>query len=364
VRTLHIDFGHRWRGGQRQCALLCAHLARDGHETHLICRRGAPLARDLDGSPVQLHPLAPAGEADPVALLALARCLREVRPELIAAHEAHAWGLAALARVAARVRAPLVYHRRIDRPLRRAWPGNWKMAQTARFLCVSEAIGELLAAQGIARARIGVVHSGTPALDRVPGARERLRNELGFGADATLLLSVGGLIPHKGHALLIDAFARVASDLPRTALLIAGDGPLREALRRRAAARGVEARVRLLGERRDVGRLLDAADLLVHPSLSEGLGTTLLDAASLALPIVAARVGGIPEFVREGETGRLVEPGDAAALAEGIMRALREWDRTRAMAEAARALHERCFTDRAMAQRTLACYAQVLDEAR
>jgi glycosyltransferase involved in cell wall biosynthesis len=364
MRTLHIDFGRRWRGGQRQCALLCAHLAREGHETHLVCRRDAPLARSLDGSPVRMHGLAPAGEADPFALHALAHLLRELRPDLIAAHEAHAWGLAALARAAARVGAPLVYHRRIDRPLRRAWPGSWRIARTERFVCVSEAIGELLAAQGIERARIRVVHSGTPALERVPGARERVRGELGLGADAWLLVSVGGLIPHKGHALLIDAFARVASDLPRAALMIAGDGPLRETLRRRAAESGVEARVHWLGERRDVGTLLSAADLLVHPSLTEGLGTTLLDAASLGLPIVAARAGGIPEFVRDGETGRLVEPGNAAALAEGIARALRERDATRAMAEAARALQALSFTDRAMGGKTLACYAQVLDEAR
>jgi glycosyltransferase involved in cell wall biosynthesis len=362
VRTLHIDFGRGWRGGQRQCALLCGHLARMGHATHLVGRRDAPLLQAMQDSGASVHTLSPAGEADPFALHRLARLLRDVRPDLIAAHEAHAWGLAALARGAAGSRAALVYHRRIDRPLRGGWLAGWKLRRTARFLCVSEAIGEILAAQGIPRERIRVVHSGTPGYARVPGAREELRHELALTADTIILGSIGGLIPHKGHAVLLTAFAQIATEVRNAILVLVGEGPLRDSLRRQTESLGLTQRVHLLGERRDLDRLLSAMDLLVHPSLTEGLGTTLLDANSLAVPVVATRTGGIPEIVRDGATGGLVTPGDPRSLAEGILSALRESERTASMAAAARALHASAFTDRTMAEGTLACYAEILEE--
>ncbi|MBM3316553.1 MAG: glycosyltransferase [Candidatus Eisenbacteria bacterium] len=356
MRTLHFDLGRRWRGGQRQCALLCRRLAASGLETHLVCRRGEALAGALAGSGVDLHELRAAGGGDPLAIIAAVRVLRRARPELIAAHEARGWGLAAAARALAGSTVPLVYHRRIDRPLGRAPGSRWKAARTVRFVCVSEAIAGILAASGVPAERLRVVHSGTPGFARVAGARDEIVREFGFSPGAILLGSVGGLLPHKGHALLVDAFARVAATEPRAALLVVGDGPERRSLHRRAAALGLGERVALAGERADVGRLMSALDLFVHPSLTEGLGTAILDAFSLRLPVVAARAGGIPEMVRPGETGWLVEPGDPAALAAGIAAALRERERAATMAEAAERLFRDSFTDAAMAASTLEVY--------
>lgn len=136
--------------------------------------------------------------------------------------------------------------------------------------------------------------------------------------------SVGRLEPVKGHAYLLEAFATVASHFPQLLLVLVGDGPLRTALQGLAARLGIASRVRFLGWREDVPALLHAFDLFAFPSLNEGMGRGLVEAMAAGLPIVAFRAGGIPEVLGEGEAGLLVEAGNAAALAHGIARLLRD----------------------------------------
>ena len=160
------------------------------------------------------------------------------------------------------------------------------------------------------------------------GVRERplpartLRDELGLGSDAPLLVAMGNLYPVKGHRHLINALAAVASQHPHVHLAIAGRGECEAALRAQATALGVAARVHLLGFRADIETLLGGADLFVHPSLAEGLPLAILEAMFAARPIIASAVGEIPEAL--GGEGVLVEPGDDAALAAAIDRLLRD----------------------------------------
>jgi colanic acid/amylovoran biosynthesis glycosyltransferase len=139
------------------------------------------------------------------------------------------------------------------------------------------------------------------------------------------ILSVGRLIPMKGHVALILACARLAAAGAAFRCRIVGDGPLREVLLQRIAAHGLAGRVELLGPRTgdEVRELLHEADAFVAPSIPsdgrmEGIPVVLMEAMSSRLPVVASRMTGIPELVRDGENGFLVEPGDAAALAEAL----------------------------------------------
>ena len=143
--------------------------------------------------------------------------------------------------------------------------------------------------------------------------------------------------------------------------MVVGSGHRQERLREQATALSSAASVHFLGERRDTDRLLSAMDLFVLPSRTEGLGSTILDAFSLEVPVVATRAGGIPDLVEDGRTGRLVPVGDAESLAAAIRRAFEEPVVSREMAVRARATFLTQFTDRAMAARTLDCYRDVLD---
>jgi glycosyltransferase involved in cell wall biosynthesis len=152
-----------------------------------------------------------------------------------------------------------------------------------------------------------------------PEAGEGARSGLGWAADDRVALFAGNLIERKGVDVLVAAFGQLHSRGACDRLVIAGDGPLRDLLLVQASALGVEKAVGFLGavDAATLARLMAAADVFVLPSRAEPLGVVLLEAMACGTPVVASRVGGIPEIVGEG-CGQLVEPDDAAALAIGI----------------------------------------------
>ena len=127
------------------------------------------------------------------------------------------------------------------------------------------------------------------------------------------------------------------SQLPHTALLLIGEGELRKDLEIRAAEEGVTDRVHFLGDRNDVHELLQGLDLFVLSSVSEGYSLALLEAGAAALPIIATDVGGNSEIIRDGETGRLVPPGDPLVLAKAMLSLLGDPSQARALGKSARA---------------------------
>jgi len=186
-----------------------------------------------------------------------------------------------------------------------------------------------------------------------PGLRRQLAAELGFAEGTRLIGTVGRLNVVKDQANLIGALAHVDADV---ALVLVGDGPLRGELERRAQQAGVAARVRFLGDRSDVHRLLPGFDVFALPSRSEGYSIALLEAAASALPIVATDVGGNAEIVRHGVMGELVSPGDIAALAAALSRVLADDAIAEGMRIAARDWALREASVQSMAGRYMAFY--------
>ena len=201
---------------------------------------------------------------------------------------------------------------------------------------VSEAAADSAVALGVSRARVTVIPNGVDAARFADGApAERARLEL--GADGSPLVgSVGCLAARKDYGTLLEALARLAGRGTAFRAALVGDGVERAALEARAEALGLTPRVRFLGERADVERLLPGMDLFVLSSREEGIPNALLEAMAAARPCVATAVGGTPEVLRDGETGWLVPPGDPAALAEALAEALARPEEARRRGEAAR----------------------------
>ena len=189
---------------------------------------------------------------------------------------------------------------------------------------VSEAAADSAVALGVSRARVTVIPNGVDAARFADGApAERARLEL--GADGSPLVgSVGCLAARKDYGTLLEALARLAGRGTAFRAALVGDGVERAALEARAEALGLTPRVRFLGERADVERLLPGMDLFVLSSREEGIPNALLEAMAAARPCVATAVGGTPEVLRDGETGWLVPPGDPAALAAAVVRYFEE----------------------------------------
>ena len=182
------------------------------------------------------------------------------------------------------------------------------------------------------------------------------RSELARSAEGPVVLTVARLDGQKGVSHLLEAVAAV----PHASFAIAGDGPNRAALEARAAALGVNDRVRFLGHRHDVPALLAAADLFVLPSLYEGLPLAVLEAMAAGVPVIATAIGGTNEVVRDGETGTLVPPADSAALAAAIARVLANRDRASRLALAARSLVAREYSVASMVGSVSRLYEELL----
>lgn len=231
----------------------------------------------------------------------------------------------------------------------------------ARVATVSDAARTALLGAGLDRAdHVVTVHNGVAAAPAA-GAGAGIRAELGLDADALVVAQVAVLREGKGHAVAAEAVARLRADHPGLRLVVVGDGPARAQVERALAPLGEAAL--MLGHRDDVMAVLDAADVLVHPTEIDALPTAVMEAMAAGLPVVATNVGGVPELVADGETGVLVQaPATAPALAEALAPLLADAGLRRRLGEAGRARYERGFTAESWAHRTRALYETVLAE--
>lgn len=196
------------------------------------------------------------------------------------------------------------------------------VARQSALIAVSNDVKHFIAANvGLAPERIRTIHNGIDQQMHQPNEemRNRVRTELGLNPTTPVIGAVGNLYPVKGQIFLIRAMKDVLKVCSDARLLIAGRGELRDSLQAEAEALGVADNVRLLGYRDDVPALLQAFDLFVLPSLSEGLPFSALEAMATGKPVVATRVGGNPEVVLDGCTGYLVPPENSQALADRIL---------------------------------------------
>lgn len=317
-------------GGAEALVGSFAHAApAHGLELHVAFLKriaGNPFEEELRSSGVPLHFLDARNLRDRAAFGRLLALLARGGFDVLHAHLAYAsiWAAHAGARAGVPVVATLhvapeaappwsreaVRRRLLVRALRR---------RAAAVLAVSAAVREAWAGHGLPPASVEVVPNGVDVAGLAaprPKARARLRAELGVAGGAPLLLAVAALREGKGLETLIAALGSLAETATAPSCAVAGDGPLRGELERFSAERG--ASIHWLGLRRDVPDLLAAADLFVLPSERDALPTVLLEAMAAGLSVVATSVGGIPEIVDDGESGVLVAPGDAAALAAAL----------------------------------------------
>lgn len=193
-----------------------------------------------------------------------------------------------------------------------------------RVISVSEEAREYhLQISGAATSRVSTIYNGIDlsnflSLDREL-ERVEVRTELAIPSDANLLTTVAVLRPQKGIEYMIRALPAVLASNPNTYYLVVGDGPHRNLLVEEANKSNVGNRVIFIGMRKDVARLLSASDVFVLPTLTEALPTVLAEAMAAKLPIVASRVGGVPEMITDGQNGYLVEPEDVKSLAQACI---------------------------------------------
>jgi len=352
VRVVHL---HRIRGiggSERHLLTLLPALSSHGVEPVFLGLDDPgwavePFYRALEAESVRLP--CPR-DIDPVLLRRVRQELVRLRPDVVHTHLVHGdvYGTLGAGGV------PVVSTKHNDDPFRRGLFRHVERLLTRRakrVIAISAALRRYCIDEvGLPAGKIDVVHYGLDALPAPWGESA----EPAVPDDARILLCVSRLAEQKGVDVAVRALTRVREVEPRAVLVVLGEGPERP----RLAADGVF----LPGRVGDVASWYHRAELLVHPARWEGFGLALLEAMLAAKPVVATRVSAAPEIVVDGETGLLVPPDDAAAVADAVLGLLADPARAAAMGEAglARARHE--FSVEKMAERTAAVYASASAE--
>lgn len=192
---------------------------------------------------------------------------------------------------------------------------------------------------------------------------DAIRHSWGVSHEELALLLTGRLAPQKGHEYLIQAIPILAKHLKRPfRVILAGDGPLREAIEAQVQSLGIQEQVVMLGFRSDIGNLLAASNIVVIPSLWEGLSVALLEAMATGKPIVTTTIGSNLEVIRDRETALLVPPKDPQSLAQAIIELAENPNLAKRIAEKAQALFESNYTEETMLQNYKAVYFKLLKQ--
>jgi sugar transferase (PEP-CTERM/EpsH1 system associated) len=317
-----------------------------------------PAMRALVASDVPVIELRRSAGNDPTVVWAIYRALRRERPHVL---HTHSWGTLLEGIVAGRLAGvPLIVHGEhgtLQLQPRQVRAQRWAWRRADHLLSVSSRLAERMSTTvGVPLSDIRVIRNGVD-LTRFASIGEPAREHYGVGEpDAVVVAAVGRLVPVKDHASLIDAIAILQRRGRKVVAVIAGDGPLRAELEAQIARLGVAHAVRLLGHRSDVERVLASADVFVQCSVSEGMSNTILEAMASGLPVVATRVGGADEMVRDGITGALVPAGDATQLADALDRLVGSPELRQSFGRAARRRTEDEFSLHGMVQRYQAFY--------
>ena len=361
MRSLHIDTATSWRGGQNQVLLTVLGLLEAGERASIVGHPSGEL-RKRAAEGLEFIPLAPAHELDLKAGWKLSRVLNRVQPDVVHAHDPHAVSMAAVAlsMTSQSPAPPLVASRRVDFHLKKNSFSSWKYRQVSVFIAASEAIAQILRADGVSPSRIRTVHEGIDVERIAHIDAANVHAELYLPTNAPVVGNIGALVAHKGQRHFIDAAALVVREVPDARFVILGEGTLRHALEHQIKHLHLERHVFLAGFRPDVIAWLKGFDFFVMSSETEGLGTSILDAMACEKAVIGTSAGGIPEVVEDGVTGLVLPPQDPHALADAMVALLTDTQRRSAMAAAGLARVKARFTVERMVAATRAIYAEVV----
>ena len=354
--------GDFFTGAAIQLHDLAVALARRGHDVTVATPPSATWAERCRASGLR-HVALPMRRAfEPRAAFRLARVIRQRRIQVAHAHKGRARTLAVLAGFMGG-RTLLVLNRGVSFPVAGIRRIGYTSKRVHAIVAVCESIKRGLVAAGISGDKIDVVYSGTdldrfhPAVDGAP-----IRRELGLAAGDLLVTQIG-VRSWRGWTDVVTAMRDVVRREPRARLLFVGVPEPRVAeIAERAAGVGLSGRVLTLGHRTDVPSILCASDVVVDASYAgAGITGSIREALACERPVVATAVEGMPELVRDGETGRLVPPRDPPALADAIVATLADPTAAQAMARAGRKRVEAHFSIRAKVDALEALYQRLVD---
>jgi glycosyltransferase involved in cell wall biosynthesis len=352
-------------GGQELAVLLHAvGLRKRGHHVRLILEPGSSICRMAVERGLPVAPVAMGRLRYPTAIASFRRLMMQDRPALLHVNSSRDSWIGGLAARLVTPRVKVVRSRHISTPLNKSIITRLLYCRLMDFVIVtgSEMTRRaLIERDGLAPDRVAAFPIGIDVGQFKPGRPDRdLRLELGLDPGHRLVGLISYLRSYKGHEYFIEAAARVLPRAKDVIFLIVGEGPEEKRLRARVAALGLGNRVKLLGFREDLLNIFRSLDLFVIPSIEgDTIPQVLMQALAMGLPVVSTTVGSIPDVVRDGQTGFVVPPRNAEALAERILALLADAGLRAEMGRRGRALVEQEYSLDRMLDRLEEVYKKV-----
>jgi glycosyltransferase involved in cell wall biosynthesis len=364
MRIIHLDTALALRGGQHQLLMLARGLRARGHEQLIVCPEGSGLEAHAHNEGFRVLRLPSYDPAHAHGILQVRQGLLLEPADVLHAHDGRGQTISWLASLGRRARLSRVASRRVTFSPGQASITRLKYGRACDgVIAVSESIKRLLLDAGVPARKVQVIPDGVELPESLPpaGQRARVRASWGFGEREFVAGHLGAFTSEKGQDVAVEALMLLAAELPRARLVLAGDfsrrtNPFEARIKQRVSHAG--ERVRLLSYVENLAEFFSGLDLYLMPSRAEGLGSSVLMAMARGLPVVASRVGGLPEIVEEGKTGWLVTPESPRALAEAVASAARDPARLERLGAGARESAHR-FSSNLMVERTESFYADL-----
>lgn len=361
IKILHIDDAHEWRGGQQQAFYLIAEMHKRGYSTKMICQPGSAMAKKCHETTIPFQCIRMHNELDIFAAFKIARHCKRHGYSIIHAHSAHALSMGIFAKLFHR-QLKLVASRRVDFSVRKSAFSVWKYNNrfVDQIICISEKIKRILLDDGIPAEKLIKIYSGVE-LDKYQHLKpdNSFRSRWNIPENHFLVGTVAAIVGHKDYPTLLNAASRVIEKNKNVTFLAVGSGKDEIKIKQLAQDLKLKERFVFTGYQPEVGSFLREFDLFVASSRKEGLGTSVLDALALGIPVVGTQAGGIPESVQDNINGLLVPKQNSEALAKAILTLTAQPELLRKFAENAPKSVEKFAISNTVDQ-TLHIYSQLL----
>lgn len=364
VNILHVNSELAWGGGETQTAYLIEGLQGRGYQQALACQPQSALAKRYLKESMRVHLVSMPTQFSLSAIMRLRQIINEGKFDIAHFHTSRAHTLGAVASLGIHPLVRVVTRRIGHRST------NWLKARliynsgTEAIVAISEAVGETLLAKRISAEKLRVIPSGVDLKKFAGGDGFSWRDRLKISQNALVVAYVGKLSQGKGLDTLFRAIPSLAEKDTTTQFLIVGEGPERNNLEKLALQLKIEAHVIFAGFIEDIPGVLAVADVVVLPSLKEAAGNVVREAMAAGKPVVASRVGGLPESIIDGETGFLFPPGDQQALSRSLLTLIDNPALRERFGRAGRELVQTKFSVETMVRQYEALYHEALKRER
>ncbi len=359
ISVLHTESSKGWGGQENRTLKESIGLKKIGARVFILCQPGSTLGKMAAAEGIEVRICRMKKHYDLPAIAFIMKVISSERIDVINSHSGRDSFLAGIAGRMSGRKPVIVRTRHIALPITSRFTYS---LLSHKVVTTSDYVKRYLISAGVGNERIVTIHTGIDLSrfdpDNTPAT---LRQELGLGPEAPLIGTVAILRNKKGHKILLEAIPRVLEKIPDAVFVFAGDGPQTRNISNAIERAGLSGKVFMLGLRQDIPVIVNSFDIFVLPTLQEAHGGVFVEAMAMRKPVIGTDVGGVGEVIKHGINGYLVDPGNAKALADAMLKMLSDKEGMAAMGREGRKMVEQQFSTEKMCDSMYALYVSLLN---